>query len=349
MASYPPPVSPQPMSRRATYQGFNLFIKAIGTGERGRRPLEFEEARAAGAAILAGEATPAQIGAFFIAMRVKGETPEELAGIAAALREAAPRLDARCDRPLVACAGAYDGVAEAPALSLVTGVVAAAAGAGIVVHCGSQLGPKFGVTAAEVLGALGGDAAPGPDQSEAMLERAGVSVVHAGRSLPGWSALATVRDEIGPRGPIHSAEKLVDWFGARRFVVGFTHAPFGERLCAAMELLGADRAIAVRGLEGSDVVRPGRPIAVEDEGRVELPEHIGDAVPAAPGAHASAAVTRALVAGDADRVTEHAVVLSAGLRLYVAGLAPTPLRGMALARAALADGRAAATLDALVG
>jgi anthranilate phosphoribosyltransferase len=337
------------MPRRATYDGFNVFVKAVGTGERGRRSLEFDEAREAAAAVLSGSASPAQIGAFFIAMRVKGETPEELAGIAAALREAAPLLHAGGGRPLVACAGAYDGVAEAPALSLVAGVVAAAAGAAIVVHCGRPLGPKYGVTAAQVLGALGGDGEPGPEASERMLARAGIAVVHAAAALPGWARLADLRDEIGPRGPIHSAEKLVDWFGARRFAIGFTHAPFGERLCAALELLGADRAIAIRGLEGSDIVRPGRPIAVEDEGRLELPEHLGDAVPAAPGVALSAAVTRAVLDGDADRVTEHAVVLSAGLRLYVAGLAPTPLRGMAQARAALGDGRAAATLDALLG
>ncbi len=337
------------MPRRATYDGFNLFIKAIGTGERGRRSLEFDEAREATCAVLSGEATPAQVGAFFIAMRVKGETPEEISGIAAALREAAPRLEPAGGRPLVACAGAYDGVSEAPALSLVAGVVAAAAGAGIVVHCGRPLGPKYGVTAAQVLGALGGDGEPATEASEAMLARAGITVVHAGAALPGWARLADLRDEIGPRGPLHSAEKLVDWFGARRFVIGFTHAPFGDRLCAALELLGADRAIAIRGLEGSDIVRPGRPIAVEDEQRIDLPEHLGDAVPPAPGVALSAAVTRALLDGDADRVTEHAVVLSAGLRLYVAGLAPTPLRGMAQARAALGDGRAAATLDALVG
>jgi len=349
MAFSPPPVRPQLMSRRATYQGFNLFIKAVGTGERGRRALEFEEARAAGTAILMGEATPAQIGAFFIAMRVKGETAEEIAGLAAALREVAPRLHARTVRPLVACAGAYDGSCEAPALSLAAGIAAAAAGAGIVVHCGSRLGPKYGVTAAEVLGALGGDAEPSPQSSELMLARAGITVIHAGHALPGWAALAAVRDEIGPRGPLHSAEKLVDWMGARRFVVGFTHTPFGQRLCSALELLGADRAIAVRGLEGSDVVRPGRPIAIEDGERIDLPEHLGDAVPPAAGAQAAAALTRAVLAGEADRVTEHAVVLSAGLRLYAAGLAPTALRGMAQARAAISAGRAAATLDALVG
>jgi anthranilate phosphoribosyltransferase len=269
---------------RSTYEGFRATIKAIGTGPRGSRPLSFAEAREAMAAILAGEVSDAQAGAFLIAMRIKGETPEELAGLAQALRDATLPMHAAANRPLVACAGAYDGVAEAPQLSLAAAVLAAAAGAGVVVHCGDTLGPKRGVTAADVLGALGGTARPRPDESAEMLERAGVAVVHAGEALPGWRRLAALRDEIGLRGPVHSAEKLVDYLGARRFVVGHTHGPYGARLCGALALLEAERAVAVRGVEGSDVMRPGRPVAVEGDVTLELPERLGDRLPESPGA-----------------------------------------------------------------
>jgi hypothetical protein len=78
-----------------------------------------------------------------------------------------------------------------------------------------------------------------------MLARAGVTVVHAAEALLGWSALAELRDEVGPRGPVHSAEKLVAWFGAQRFVVGYSHQPYRERLLGALALLGARQAIAV--------------------------------------------------------------------------------------------------------
>jgi anthranilate phosphoribosyltransferase len=247
--------------RRARYEGFRSTIKAVGTGERGRRSLTFAEAREAMAALLAGTVSPAQAGAFLIAMRLKGEVPDELAGLAQGLRDSAPELRGPSQLPLVATAGAYDGVSEAPHLSLAAGVTAAACGAGVVMHCGSTLGPKFGVTPADVLAALGGPRRPSPGESEAMLARAGVTLVHAAEALPGWAALAELRDEVGPRGPVHSAEKLVDWFGARRFVVGYTHQPYRERLLGALALLGAREAIAVRGLEGSDVLRPGRPAA----------------------------------------------------------------------------------------
>jgi anthranilate phosphoribosyltransferase len=335
--------------RRARYEGFRATIKAVGTGERGRRALSFAEAREAIGALLAGEVSPAQAGAFLIAMRLKGETPEELAGFAQGLRDAAADLRPPPGLPLVACAGAYDGVSEAPQLSLAAAVAAAACGAGVVLHCGTTLGPKFGVTAADVLGALGGASSPAPAQSEAMLARCGVCVVHAAESLGGWRALAELRDEVGPRGPVHSAEKLVDWFGADRFLVGYTHHPYRDRLLGALSLLGAREAIAVRGVEGSDIVRPGRPVADALTGPLDLPEELGFTIAPAPGAQASADLTRAVLAGEAERAAEVAVALSAGVRLFAAGVAETPLRGASAARAAIGDGRAAAVLEALVG
>jgi len=264
------------------------------------------------------------------------------------LRDAAPSVRATTERPLVACAGAYDGTADAPQLSLAAGVAAASCGAGVVMHCGDTLGPKYGTTVADVLAALGGPGRPTLTESRAMLERSGACVVHAGAALPGWSRLAELRDEIGLRGPVHSAEKLVDWFGARRFVVGHTHGLYAERLVGALERLGAECAIAVRGIEGSDVMRPGRPVAHQSGHSLELPELLGARLPSGGGAQDSAWQTRVALRGEGDDLLAHTVALSAGLRLYAAGLAPDPLRGARQAREALRDGRAAATLAALL-
>jgi anthranilate phosphoribosyltransferase len=331
------------------YEGFRATIRAVGSGPRGSRALGFDEAREAMALVLAGQVSDAQAGAFLIAMRMKGEEPEELAGIAQALRDAAPRTLVDCGRPLVACAGAYDGVADAPQLSLAAGALAAACGAGIVIHCGDRLGPKYGTNAADVLAALGGPHRPTLADSSAMLERAGVCVVHAGVALPGWSRLAAVRDEVGLRGPVHSAEKLVDWLGAKRFVVGHTHGSYAERLTGALERLEAERAVAVRGIEGSDVMRPGRPVAHEAGAALELPELLGATLRGDGGAEGSAWLTRVILDSEADDLLSHTVALSAGLRLYVAGVARDPLRGAREARAALSDGRGRDTLSALLG
>jgi anthranilate phosphoribosyltransferase len=191
-----------------------------------------------------------------------------------------------------------------------------------------------------------------------MLEAAGVTVVHAGASLPGWRRLAAVRDEVGVRGPVHSAEKLVDYYGARRFVVGHTHGSYSERLLGALELLGAERSIAVRGIEGSDVMRPGRPQAFEPGRAIELPHRAADArairggpEPAPePGGLAarSAALTGEIVGGRLGGPLAYTVALNAGLRLYAAGLVDDARDGLELAEAAVADGGAAATLRAML-
>lgn len=336
---------------RSGYGGFRAVIKAVGTGVRGSRSLTFDEARAAMATLLAGEASPVQAGAFLVAMRIKGETPAELAGMAQALRDAAASVapdPPPGDRPIVACAGAYDGMVETPHLSLASAILAAAAGARIVVHCGATLGPKRGTTPADVLAALGGPARPEPGESAAMLERADVALVHAGAAIPGWDALAAVRDEIGLRGPVHSAEKLVDHLGARRFVVGHTHSSYRERLQGALMLLDAERAITVRGIEGADVLRTARPSASDTLGPLELPELGGSVLRGDADPQLAARLTRAIVGGDEHGVAAQTATLDAGLRLYAAGCCASVATGAALAAAAVADGRASATLDALL-
>jgi anthranilate phosphoribosyltransferase len=332
---------------RSRYGGFRATIKTVGTGPRGSRDLSFEEARDAMRAMLAGEVTDAQAGAFLIAMRTKGEEPEELAGLAQALRDAAHSRGPQRPRT-VACAGAYDGVADSPQLSLAAAIVAAAAGAPCVVHCGERIGPKYGTSPAHVLAALGGPARPSLDTSRRMLAASGVALVHSGEAIEGWDRLARVRDEIGLRGPIHSAEKLVDHLGAERFVVGYTHQPYGPRIVGALRRLGAASTLAVRGIEGSDVPRPARPQAsgldsLEMPQRLELRLPAGGADPAE-----SAAISRAVLNGEEDGATGTAVVLGAMLRLRVGGVSDSVEAGLTAAREAIASGAATATLDRLL-
>jgi anthranilate phosphoribosyltransferase len=332
---------------RSSYAGFRATIKAVGTGPRGSRALSFEEAREAMRGILAGEVSDAQAGAFMIAMRTKGEEPEELAGLAQALRDAA--LSREPVVPLaVACAGAYDGVADSPQLSLATAAVAAAAGAPCVLHCGERLGPKYGTTPADVLAALGGPRRPSVEASRTMLERSGVALVHAGEAIPGWDRLARIRDEVGLRGPVHSAEKLVDHLGAERFVVGYTHQTYGPRLLGALERLGAGPSLAVRGIEGSDVPRPARPQA-SGAASLELPQRLELRLePGGAAAEESAERTRAILRGEEDGAAAFAVTLGAMLRLRAAGRCDTVESGIEAARAAIASGAAAATLERLL-
>ncbi|HVF80070.1 MAG TPA: hypothetical protein VNA28_17385 [Solirubrobacteraceae bacterium] len=336
---------------RSDYAGFRAVIKAVGTGPRGSRALTFDEARDATAALIAGDVSPVQAGAFLIAMRIKGEAPAELAGMTQALRDAARSVapdPPAGGRPIVACAGAFDGMSEAPHLSLAAAVLAAAAGARVVVHCGGRLGPKRGTTAADVLVALGGPLRPKPAESLAMLERSDVALVHAGAAIPGWDALAAIRDEVGLRGPLHTAEKLVDHLGATRFVVGHTHGSYRERILGALALLGAQRSVAVRGMEGADILRPGRPSAADAMGPLDIPETPGSVLRGDSDPQVAAELTRAIASGDEHGIAGHTALLSAGVRLYAVGRCASVSEGVALATAAVEDGRATATLEAVL-
>ncbi len=333
---------------RSQYPGFRGAIKAVGTGRRGSRSLAFEEAREAMRALLDGQTTEAQAGAFLIAMRIKGEEPEELAGLVQALRDAAVSRAPASVSP-VATAGAYDGVAESPQLSLAAGAVAAACGAPCVLHCGDSLGPKYGTNPADVLAALGGPRRPTLDASRAMLDASGISLVHAGESIPGWDRLAAIRNQVGLRGPVHSAEKLVDHLGARRFVVGYTHQPYGPRLVEALALLGAEPSLAVRGVEGSDIPRPARPQATGVNGGPELPQQLGLRLPEdAASPEASAELTRAILDDGDGGPAGQAVLIGAALRCLVAGACDSVDAGIAQAGRAISTGAAAASLDCLL-
>ena len=338
--------------RAAGYAGFRATIKAVATGPRGSRDLTFEEAREATAALLDGEVSPAQAGAFLIGMRVKGEAAGELAGVAQALRDRAPR----CARP--ACRpparrerGGVRRRRRAPAararrVGLRGG--GGRAGRDRVRRRGWARSTASRPPTCSPRSA--GPARPSPAQSEAMLARAGVAVVHVGAAMPGWDALAALRDEIGLRGPVHSAEKLVDWFGARALRRRPHARRLRGRLLGALERLGAERAVAVRGIEGSDVVRPGRPVGGRPDGpaRAARAARPPPARGSRPGderrADPRGAGRRRRRRGPARRSS-----LSAAVRLVAAGAGPDASAALRRAEGALDDGGALAALDALVG
>ena len=339
----------QPTRGPAGYAGFRATIKAVATGPRGSRDLTFDEAREATAALLDGAVSPAQAGAFLIGMRVKGEPPRSWPAsrrrcataprdcALAARRRRPARRQLRRVRRRRRRAGARARRVRA----------AAAAGAAVVTACGDRLGPKHGVTPADVLAALGGprgrppgvrgDARP-PSRSSTPARRCPAA---------GSRRCATRSRRL--RGPVHSAEKLVDWFGARRFVVGHTHGSYAGRLLGALEVLGAERAIAVRGIEGSDVLRPGRPAAVGPGGAARA-ARAARAPPArrrGPGDE-----RRADPRGARRRRRRRGAARGRGERrgpAVAAGAAPDPSAALRRAEAALDEGGAIAALDALVG
>ena len=134
---------------------FREFLKKIGSGTHTGKDLSREEAREALLLMLRGEATPAQIGAFFIAHRIKRPTAEELAGMLAAFEELGPRIPALADGPVTIFGVPYDGRSRtAPATQLVA-LLLAEAGVPVLMHGGDRMPTKYGIPAIDIWRSLG--------------------------------------------------------------------------------------------------------------------------------------------------------------------------------------------------
>jgi anthranilate phosphoribosyltransferase len=344
------------MTARAT----PALIKHVARGARLAKDLPLEEARELMARILSGEADEVQTGAFLAAMRMKGESAEELAGFVLALR-AGCTLPARAALPasanLVDVDLHADGREDRPSLTLASACVAAACGARVLVRgwfgsafARNDVGDAFarlGVTPGADLGGLG----------------AGVAVIDLAAYAPRIAALLALRERIGVRTCIHSAVKLLDPLGTGRLLVGIFHSPYHAPVSGAALRLGVVRAAVVQAPGGVPEIAPDKPTRTTllDAGQASEPAPLplptaaaaptaeGGAapLPSAPDAAALAAllesILRAPAAAPASAV--RATALGAALMLWVAGLAPEPLAAFPRAAAVLADGGGARMLD----
>jgi anthranilate phosphoribosyltransferase len=195
------------------------LIKHIGRGARLAKDLDGEQAEALMSAVVAGEADAYQIGAFLLAMRMKGESAAELAGFVRALRPACavPAIDG----PLVDVDVHADGRAGRPSVALAAATIAAACGARVLLRgwfknrfSRNDLGEVF-----SRMGIGRGRAA------------AGVVVVDLEEAAPRVAELLALRERIGVRTCVHSAVKLLDPAGARRQLIGIFHSPYHAPGC----------------------------------------------------------------------------------------------------------------------
>jgi anthranilate phosphoribosyltransferase len=235
--------------------GISHYIKEIGRGARGAKPLERAQACDLFGQVLDGTVTDLEIGAFCLAMRIKGETPEELAGFLDATHARLARFPAT-DRPLVVLPS-YNGARRLPVLTPLLALLLAREGLPVLVHGAATESTR--VLASSVLGAL--DVAP----LAALRPIAGGEAVFAPTELlsPGLKRLLDVRSVVGLRNPGHSVVKLMQPSQGQCVVVGsYTHAEYAQSMAATFELLGMS-ALLSRGLEGESVADPRRTAQVD--------------------------------------------------------------------------------------
>jgi anthranilate phosphoribosyltransferase len=235
--------------------GISQYIKEIGRGARGAKSLDRAQARDLFGQVLDGTVTDLEIGAFCLAMRIKGETPEELGGFLDATHARLNRFPAT-DRPLVALPS-YNGARRLPVLTPLLALLVAREGLPVVVHGTATESTR--VLSSNVLAAL--DVPP----LQAIRPIANGEAVFAPTGLlcPGLKRLLDVRRVVGLRNPGHSVVKLMQPGAGECVVVGsYTHPGYADSMASTFALVGMT-ALLSRGLEGESAADPRRTAQVD--------------------------------------------------------------------------------------
>src|SRR5438034_2932002 len=301
--------------------------------------LSREEAREVMGSIMSGEATPAQVAGFLIALRAKGETADEIAGCAEAMREhALPVSPQRAD--LVDTAGTGGDGQATINISTAAALVAAAAGAGVAKHGNRAVSSASG--SADVLEALGFVLDPPPDRIARSIDELGFGFLFAPAHHPGFRHAAPVRKELAMRTVFNVLGPLSNPAGARAQIVGVYSPELVRTIAEVLARLGARRAFVVHGAGGIDELSPAGPNLVCEvtEGRVverEIdPQKLGiapcDAGELRGGTPAeNAAVVRAVFEGRDRSARRSAILLNAAGAIAAAGHAADLREGLAVA------------------
>lgn len=317
-------------------------------------PLSRAEAEDAFGLLMAGEATPAQIGGLLMALRVRGETVDEIAGAVSIMRARMLRVDAPADAiDVVGTGGDASGTYN---ISTASAFVVAGAGVPVAKHGNRALSSKSG--AADVLGALGVRIDLTPADVARCIRDAGIGFMFAPAHHAAMKHVGPARVELGTRTIFNLLGPLSNPAGVRRQLLGVFSPEWVRPLAEVLRDLGTERAWVVHGAGGVDEISTAGPteVAALEHGEIRTfsvsPEDAGiathplSALRGGDGA-TNAAALRAVLDGEPGAYRD-CVLLNAGATLVVAGRADTLAEGAELARQVIADGRARAALDRLV-
>lgn len=226
------------------------YLKEIGRGARGAKALDRHQAQDLFGQVLDGQVSDLEVGAFCIAMRIKGETAEEMCGFLDAVHARLHAVPAG-PQPVVVLPS-YNGARRLPVLTPLLALLLAREGCSVLLH-GMRTESRR-VLASEVLEALDIQALTAPNQ----IASGTVAHIATGALLPGLARLLAVRETIGLRTPAHSLVKLITpCAGPALLVASYTHAEYFELLGATFAARGM-HALLSRGLEGEVAADPRR-------------------------------------------------------------------------------------------
>ena len=317
--------------------------------------LSRDDAREVMDQIMRGDATPGQIGGFLVALRLKGETADEITGCAEAMREhVLPVRPSR--RDLVDTAGTGGDGGKTFNISTAAALVAAAAGAGVAKHGNRSISSKSG--SADVLESLGFLLDLAPERIARSIDELGFGFMFAPMHHPSMRHAAPVRSELAARTVFNVLGPLTNPAGARAQVVGVYSPDLVPVIARVLAQLGARRAFVVHGAFGVDELSPAGPNLVAEV--VDGDVHEREIDPAELGVERCA--PEELRGGDADenaaairRVFEggnggrrSAILLNAAGAIAAGGHAKDLQEGLGYAREALDSGAAAERLEQLI-
>lgn len=345
------------------------WMRVLSTNHRDGRNLTSDESFQAFDQILAGDESDIGIASFLVAMSWKGVSVEELTGFAKAAR-------ARANIPcagmpgLVTICPPHDGTERVPPLEVAAGLIAAGAGARVLIVSDQGVPPRRGVTAASALEGLDVNMTWDPMEAEEWVAKARFGVVSLAGMLPSIMPLRKIRDQVGIRTPLSTVEKLISP-PESAVVVGAQSGPVLGKAVEVLQALGHPRAIALQGLEGGVVPSLRRrtrgieasdahlvPIIVEPDdfglGSSEEPElpffgppDIGKGTGDNPELlKASSNMTQAVLVGEQGPI-RNASILAAAVMLRASGRSMTLAEGVDAATTSLDTGNALSVLDAL--
>ena len=312
------------------------------------------EARDAMAAIMDGDASPAQVAAFLVALKMKGETAGEIYGCASAMRERATRVVTRRTNLTDTCGTGGDGKGTFN-ISTTAAIIAAGAGLTVAKHGNRSVSSKCG--SADVLEALGIRLELSPEEMGNCLDEVGIAFLYAPVLHKAMKHAAGPRREVGIRSVFNLLGPLTNPAGAKRQLMGVYAPELVDVMANVLLLLGTERAMVVHGCDGSDELtlsgdtliselRNGKittyQLTMESTGLGFVsPQGIVGGIPA-ENAELILTVLRGTVGPYRD-----VSVLNAGAALYVGGLAENLVEGIMLAQRAIDSGAALAKLDTL--
>lgn len=234
---------------------FRELLKKVGSGQHTSKNLSREEAAIAMRMLLQQEATPAQIGAFLIAHRIKRPTGVELAGMLDMYQQLGPKLAplANPHQTVTVFGVPYDGRTRTAPVTPITALILATAGIPTIMHGSGVFPTKYGLPLQEIFQGWGWDfTSISLSQAHSLLEKTNFTFVYTPKHFPEAQSLVQYREEIGKRPPLATLELIWSpYLGKTRLIVGYVHPPTEKMILEALQLREQQDYLLVKGLEGS--------------------------------------------------------------------------------------------------